>query len=140
MCWAFGLSFVTKTARVIIISPTGHRLLNYLKFEIKVIGLSGDLKPFSVSCMDKLDGSKYKDNCFSAFYETRNKFSLDNDIDFVAQQYFSGRPTGWLVGPVREELNLKPTQPPIVVGLGLGRSLAIRIIRINTNINIKSLC
>ena len=44
--FVLGLSFVIVTARVIIISLIGHRLLNDLKFNFIGIGFSYDLIPF----------------------------------------------------------------------------------------------
>ena len=67
MCWAFGLSFVTVTARVMIISLIGHRLLNDLKFNFIEIGFSYDLNPFRVCWMGKFDGNKSKVNSFWLF-------------------------------------------------------------------------
>ena len=44
------------TARVIILSLTVHRLLDYVKFKLIGIGLRLDLNPFWVWWLGKLDG------------------------------------------------------------------------------------
>ena len=59
---------------------------------------------------------------FLTYYNTRNKFYFNTDIDLWLKSTSLG---GRLAGRVLEELELKPTQPPTFVGLGLGLSLAI---------------
>ena len=130
MCWAFGLSFVTVTARVMIISLIGHRLLNDLKFNFIEIGFSYDLNPFRVCWMGKFDGNKSKVNSFWLF------ITLERNVILTVRMYCglkvllweAGRPAG----RVLEELELKPTQPPTVVGLGLGFGLSLAISKLES--------
>ena len=120
MYWAFGLSFVTVTARVMIISLIGHRLLNDLKFNFIEIGFSYDLNPFRVCWMGKFDGNKSKVNSFWLF------ITLETNVLLTMIVICGLKVLLWEVGRVLEELELKPTQQPTLVGLGLGLSLAIK--------------
>ena len=127
MCWAFGLSFVTVTARVMIISLIGHRLLNDLKFNFIEIGFSYDLNPFRVCWMGKFDGNKSKVNSFWLFItlETNVILTIRMYCGFKVLLWEAGRPARRPAGRVLKEFELKPTQPPTVVGLGLGFGLSL---------------
>ena len=61
-----------------------------------------------------------------AFYNTRNKCYFNNkNVLWLKSTSLGGWTAGSSAGRVLEELELKPTQPPTVVGLGFGLSLAI---------------
>ena len=69
------------TARVIILSLTVHRLLDYVKFKLMGIGLRLDLNPIWVWWLSKLDGKRSKVTSFWLFMtlETNNILTmLDN--------------------------------------------------------------
>ena len=85
--------------------------------------------------MGKLDGKLLKVNIFWHFItlETNVILILSVNCGLKVLLWEAGRPARRPAGWVLEELELKPTQPPTVVGLGLGfgLSLAIKVVQLH---------
>ena len=77
--------------------------------------------------MGKLDGKLLKVNIFWHFItlETNVILILSVNCGLKVLLWEAGRPVCRPAGRVLEELALKPTQPPTVVGLGLGFGLSL---------------
>ena len=72
-----------------------------------------------------------------AFYNTRNKCYFDIECELWLKStslagWTAGSSVGLSAGRVLEELELKPTQPPTVVGLGLGFGLSLAISKLES--------
>ena len=80
--------------------------------------------------MGKLDGKLLKVNIFWHFItlETNVILILSVNCGLKVLLWEAGRPAG----RVLEELELKPTQPPTVVGLGLGFGLSLAISKLES--------
>ena len=84
--------------------------------------------------MGKLDGKLLKVNIFWHFItlETNVILILSVNCGLKVLLWEAGRPARRPAGRVLEELELKPTQPPTVVGLGLGFGLSLAISKLES--------